>query len=258
MLMRLTRCSVVFRQLWVPNRSSAADLSQHYRFRNGCDMAVELPKLAARDGLENVAYGLYRVSDVPPTRFDQFAEALLRAGEGAYLHGESVLALFGLADVNPRLIKVAVGRRTRSKIPAFVELTQVKGGLRTTYYEGLESQSVADALLACRGRVETERLLVAAKQARTEGLLTTTEWQQVGIRSSVVRYTGTPMSVRSLEQRIRNLEGDDGLAQRRRVGMALVVVGQMLPRGSDQGWQCDGAALRARGAVYPGPRRRKG
>lgn len=141
--------------------------------------AGELPKLAARGGLEHVAYGLYRVSDVPPTRYDQFAEALLRVGEGAYLHGESVLALFGLADVNPRQIKVAVRRRARPKLPAFVELTQVRGDVRTTFYEGLESQSVADALLECHGRIETERLVDATQQARAEGLLTTTEWQQV-------------------------------------------------------------------------------
>lgn len=48
-------------------------------------------------------------------------------------------------------------------------------------------------------------------------------------------YTGAPASVRSLEQRIRNLEGSDGLALRRRVGMALVVVGQMLPEGAIKG-----------------------
>lgn len=146
--------------------------------------AVELPKLAARGGLTNVAYGLYRVPDIPPTRYDQFAEALLRVGEGAYLHGESVLALFGLADVNPRRIKVAVRRRARSKLPAFIELAQVAGDARTMLYEGLESQSVADALLECRGRIELERLLVAAKQARVEGLLTTAEWQRVakGVR----------------------------------------------------------------------------
>lgn len=35
--------------------------------------------------------------------------------------------------------------------------------------------------------------------------------------------------------RIRNLEGDNGLALRRRVGMALVVVGQMLPEGAIKG-----------------------
>ncbi len=141
--------------------------------------AVELPKLAARGGLTNVAYGLYRVPDVPPTRFDQFAEALLRVGEDAYLHGESVLALFGLADVNPRRIKVAVPRRVRAKLPSFIELTHVPIAPRTTVYEGLASQPVAEAILECRGRIETERLLDAAGKARREGLLTTTEWRQV-------------------------------------------------------------------------------
>lgn len=141
--------------------------------------AIEMPKLAARGGLTNVAYGLYRVPDVPPTRFDQFAEALLRVGDGAYLHGESVLALFGLADVNPRRIKVAVPRRVRAKLPAFIELTQVPDGARTTFYEGLASQPMAEAILECRGHIETERLLDAARQARQEGLLTTTQWRQV-------------------------------------------------------------------------------
>ncbi|WP_145942846.1 type IV toxin-antitoxin system AbiEi family antitoxin domain-containing protein [Corynebacterium glyciniphilum] len=146
--------------------------------------AVELPKLAARGGLENVAYGLYRVPDIPPTAYDQFAEALLRVGEGAYLHGESTLALFGLADVNPRRIKVAVRRRARPTLPPFVEMTRVTNEERTTFYEGLRAQPVVDAILECRGRIGTERLLDAARQARGEGLLTTTEWQQVkkGVR----------------------------------------------------------------------------
>ncbi|GAA1155035.1 hypothetical protein [Ornithinicoccus hortensis] len=48
-------------------------------------------------------------------------------------------------------------------------------------------------------------------------------------------YSGTPTSVRSLEQRIRHLEGSEGLALRRRVGMALVVVSQMLPEGAIKG-----------------------
>jgi len=172
-------------------------MSERYRLRYSCDMAagtkyrdivreialdhygyittkeaadagvpaVELPKLAARGGLENVGYGLYRVPDTPPHPYDQFAETLARAGGGAFLHGESVLAMFGLADVNPRQIKVAARKRTRPKLPPFIELTLVK--------------AVADAILECRGRIETERLMDAARQARKEGLLTTTEWQRV-------------------------------------------------------------------------------
>lgn len=48
-------------------------------------------------------------------------------------------------------------------------------------------------------------------------------------------YDSAPTSVRSLEQRIRNLEGGEGLALRRRNAMALVVVGQMLPEGAIKG-----------------------
>lgn len=48
-------------------------------------------------------------------------------------------------------------------------------------------------------------------------------------------YADAPNSVRSLEQRIRNLEGSEELAIRRRVGMAHVVVGQMLPEGAIKG-----------------------
>lgn len=196
--------------LW-PRSAAVVNESQRYRFRYSCGMAakvkyreivrelaldrygyvttkdaviagvpaIELPKLAARGALQNVAYGLYRVPDVPVTALDQFAEALLRAGDGAYLHGESVLALLGLADVNPRRIKVAIPRRARSKLPSFIELTRVAGGLPTTLYEALPAQPIADAILECRGRIETERLLEAARQARAEGLLTTTEWQRV-------------------------------------------------------------------------------
>lgn len=47
------------------------------------------------------------------------------------------------------------------------------------FYEGLASQSVADALIECRRRIETESLLGAAKQARREGLLTTAERRRV-------------------------------------------------------------------------------
>ena len=189
---------------------TSALVSQHYRYRCGCDMAgvkyrdvirelaldnygyvttkdaadagvpaVELPKLAARGGLENIAYGLYRVTDVPTTPFDQFAEALLRVGDGAFLHGESVLALLGLADVNPRRITVAVPRRARPQLPSFIELTRVNGTPATTTYQGITAQPVADALVECRGQIETERLLDAARQARATGLLTTAEWDRV-------------------------------------------------------------------------------
>lgn len=48
-------------------------------------------------------------------------------------------------------------------------------------------------------------------------------------------YVGAPKTVRSLEQRIRNLAGGEDLALQRRISMALVVVSQMLPEGAIKG-----------------------
>jgi predicted transcriptional regulator of viral defense system len=142
--------------------------------------AVELRKLAARGALANVAYGLYRLVDARPTEYDQFAEALLRVGDGAYLRGDAVLALHGLALVNPRRIRVGVPRRVRAAIPDFVDVREEAVPMEDlTIYEGLCTTTVAKALLDCRGQVMTDRLLEAAKHARADGLVTGREYAKV-------------------------------------------------------------------------------
>jgi hypothetical protein len=50
-----------------------------------------------------------------------------------------------------------------------------------------------------------------------------------------VTYSTPPPNLRSLEQRIRNLETDDTSTFRRQVTMAMVVVGQLLPEGAVKG-----------------------
>ena len=141
--------------------------------------AVELPKLTARGGLDHVGYGLYRMSDIPPTDEDQFAEATLRAGDDAYLRGESVLALLGLGDVNPTKITVGTDRRVRRTMPSYVKVTRAQAGTKVTRYRGIRAQQLSEALLECLGRVPSTRLRDAAAKARTEGLLTTAEWNRV-------------------------------------------------------------------------------
>ena len=59
-------------------------------------------------------------------------------------------------------------------------------------------------------------------------------------------YTSAPPSVRSLEQRIRNVGGSTELALRRRISMAMVVVSQMLPEGAVKG----GIAVLKQDVVY--------
>lgn len=140
---------------------------------------VELVKLATRNRFAHIAYGLYRDETIPHTPLDEYAEAALRAGDGAFLRGETVLALLGLADVNPKTITVATPRRTRRTVPDRIAITRAPADAKPTVYEGIAAQPVVDALLECRGRVQNGRLRDAADRARAEGYLTTAELARV-------------------------------------------------------------------------------
>lgn len=74
---------------------------------------VYMRRLAAGGRAEHRGHGLYRLHALPVTPLDEFHEAVLWAGDGAAIGGEAALALWELADVNPRRIEVVVppGRR---------------------------------------------------------------------------------------------------------------------------------------------------
>lgn len=138
--------------------------------------AVELAKLAARGMIRNVAYGLYRFDDLPPTRFDRFFEAVARVGEGAHLTGDAVLALHELGQVNPNVVRVGTPRRVRAEMPGWIAVvreTLPDGAL--TSYESIPSATVAHAIRSCRDTVMSDRLLDAVEDGRRQGLLTPAE-----------------------------------------------------------------------------------
>jgi predicted transcriptional regulator of viral defense system len=133
--------------------------------------AIELVKLAHRGSLVRIAYGLYRHEDVPATRLTEYAEAVLRVGEDAFLVEDAVLAMHELALVNPRAIKVGTTRRVRRSLPAWVELVRYTDDVDITTYEGIRSTTVACALRACVGTVPRDRLRDALEEARRRGLV---------------------------------------------------------------------------------------
>jgi predicted transcriptional regulator of viral defense system len=77
---------------------------------------VELVKLAARDRIERVAHGVYRIPQVPETPHDLWALAVLWTGaEEACLSHETALAAWDISDINPDRIHVTVGRKRRMR-----------------------------------------------------------------------------------------------------------------------------------------------
>ncbi len=142
--------------------------------------ALAVRQLAARGGLTRRGHGVYRFDDVPATDRDEFMEAVLEVGAGAYLVADAVLALHHLADVNPRRIRVGTPRRARVAVPRTVEIVPRRDRPEDlTIYEGIPTTTVARALLDARGIVMTERLADAAREARERGLLLRREADQV-------------------------------------------------------------------------------
>lgn len=147
--------------------------------------AVELRKLAARGALSHLGRGVYRMLEVPAGQLDEYALAVAFGGDGAVLADDAVLALHRLAHVQPRRIRVAAPRRVRAALPATVEIVHrdVRASDRT-FHEGLPTMTVKAALLASQGRVMTDRLVDAAREAARRGLLRPAEEADVVARLS--------------------------------------------------------------------------
>lgn len=140
---------------------------------------VELVKLAHRGKLENIAYGLYRLARFVPHPNDAYAIAVARVGKDAYLFGESVLGLLGLAPTNPAYICVATPRRVRRTLPDFIRLKKPAIGDTITSYERIPCQSVACAIHSARATMMADRLKEAVQTAFDEGYLLKADYDKL-------------------------------------------------------------------------------
>lgn len=129
-------------------------------------------------------HGVYKLARYTPTPLDYYAEACVLVGEDAYLCGEAVLAMHGLALVNPAKLTVATPTRRRKSLPEWVTPVFRQQG-KKTYYEGIPCQPLSDALCECKYKVLPERLAAAAASARRDGLLTEAEYDDVMQRMAI-------------------------------------------------------------------------
>ncbi len=135
----------------------------------------ELSRLASEGRLERLGYGLYRIKHHVPGSLDPYAEAVALVGSEAYLFGESVMAMLQLTSTNPQRITVATAKRVRRKVPSWLRIVKRDGNDEITAYEGIPAQTVATAIASCKGFIMDDRLVEAAENARTQGLLTRDE-----------------------------------------------------------------------------------
>ena len=87
--------------------------------------------------------------------------------------------MHAMSVVDPRSVTVETPMRIRRKLPAWEKTVCAPENAKTTFYEGIPSQCVADAIEACKGSVMTERLIEATKHAQAEGLITSNEHERL-------------------------------------------------------------------------------
>jgi len=136
---------------------------------------VELVKLSHRGRLIRIGHGVYRIVHYISTPLDKYAEAVAIVGEDAHIFGESVLAMHELAFVNPAAIFIATTKRIRKDLPGYIKTVTLKEKGSVTYYEGIPSQHIISAILACRKSIMTDRLENAVDEAGKQGLITQEE-----------------------------------------------------------------------------------
>jgi hypothetical protein len=133
---------------------------------------VELVKLAHRGRLIRIGHGVYRVAHYIPTPLDKYAEAVALVGRDAYVFGESVLSMHGLALVNPSVMSIATTKMVRKKLPMYIRcVLRNEDADRIVRYEGIPAQSVLDSILMCKTTLMKERLEDAIIEARKQGLI---------------------------------------------------------------------------------------
>jgi len=136
---------------------------------------IELVKLSHRNRLQRIWQGVYRISHYIPTHLDKYAEAVAIVGEGSYIYGESVLAMHGLALLNPAIIYVATIKRIRKTLPKYIKKINVKKISKIEYHEGIPTQDIVSAIIVCKKQIMTERLIEAVEEAKEMGLISNEE-----------------------------------------------------------------------------------
>ncbi len=125
--------------------------------------------------LEKCWRGVYRLVHYLPTEYDRYAEALATVGDDSMIWGESVLAMHNLAMVNPDKIEVATPRRVRRGLPGWIGLVRLQKEAPHDVFNGIRCQPLADVFRHCKGKVMSQRLAEAVREAEQRSLLGFTE-----------------------------------------------------------------------------------
>ena len=127
--------------------------------------------------LGRVARVVYRMPGWPSQPQAPFAIAVKAAGVGAFLYGESVVALLQLAPTDPSKMWVATPNRVRRDLGKGVRI--VRSDAEPTWIDGVPCQPLAAAIACAAQTMGADRALEAASEALRMGYLNAGEKKEI-------------------------------------------------------------------------------
>ena len=132
---------------------------------------AEMYRWCNKGRLMKVGRGVFRLTAYPSQGLISDMAALLAFfGDGAYLFGESALALYNLCPTRSYVATVAVpGRMRKTMVPRGATIVKAPARYRPTFHEGIACQRPVDAIRSCIGVLEKSRLVDAVTEAESQG-----------------------------------------------------------------------------------------
>ncbi|MGH3968414.1 MAG: type IV toxin-antitoxin system AbiEi family antitoxin domain-containing protein [Mycobacterium sp.] len=145
---------------------------------------AEMSTMVARDRLERIVHGVYRVPQVAETEFDQYQLAVLWTGAAeACLSHDTALSAWEVSDINPDGIHLTVARHRRIRRAGgglYVVHHQDLHASQVTWWQGMPTTNVPTAIAQCiASGVPTYLIRQALDRAGRTSLLLTADAEQL-------------------------------------------------------------------------------
>lgn len=134
-----------------------------------------LSYLVKHGRIERLERGIYRIPQVIATENDTFQQALLWAGDGAFLSHDTALAAWDICDINPVTIHVSVPKGRRIQKQGHVNMELHKADVSAGDLKWWDGMRTASPFLAIRQSIErgvsSHIIAQALENGRARGLI---------------------------------------------------------------------------------------
>lgn len=134
-----------------------------------------LSYLAKHDRITRLERGIYRIPQVVATENDALQQALLWAGDGAYLSHDTALAAWDVCDINPMKIHLTVPKGRRIQKEGHEEIVIHKESNRDRdlkWWDGMPIATPYDAILQTLDRGASSHVIEQAiDRAASRGMI---------------------------------------------------------------------------------------